>query len=181
MGQEFGAPPRPQQSMPGWAWCIIIPSGCCLVGVPLLAAIMFPVFAQAREKARATSCYRNIRQQGLSLQMYAQDYDEIYPAANAWMDATAPYQGGETTLHCPTVSRAGSETYGYAYNQRLSRLQLAAIASPQTTPMNYDSSNLARNASDAVSSLPAPGRHSKSNNVGYADGHARRVSDSSKP
>ena len=47
--------------------------------IAILAAILFPVFAQAREKARATSCLSNMKQIGLGLFMYVQDYDEAYP------------------------------------------------------------------------------------------------------
>ena len=48
--------------------------------IAILAAILFPVFAQAREKARQTSCLSNVKQMGLASMMYAQDYDEtLYP------------------------------------------------------------------------------------------------------
>nr|WP_309684864.1 DUF1559 domain-containing protein [Armatimonas sp.] len=47
--------------------------------IAILAAILFPVFAQAREKARQTACISNLKQIGLAVRMYAQDYDEIYP------------------------------------------------------------------------------------------------------
>ena len=47
--------------------------------IAILAAILFPVFAQAREKARSTSCLSNGKQIGLGLFMYVQDYDETYP------------------------------------------------------------------------------------------------------
>ena len=46
--------------------------------IAILAAILFPVFSQAREKARSTSCLSNLKQMGLAVQMYAQDYDERY-------------------------------------------------------------------------------------------------------
>ncbi len=49
--------------------------------IAILAAILFPVFAQAREKARQTSCLSNARQQGLATAMYVQDYDETFPLA----------------------------------------------------------------------------------------------------
>lgn len=55
--------------------------------IAILAAILFPVFAQAREKARQTTCTSNVRQIGLGLMMYAQDYDEIFPRAD---DCLAP-------------------------------------------------------------------------------------------
>ncbi len=47
--------------------------------IAILAAIMFPVFAQAREKARQTSCLSNVKQETLGLLMYVQDYDETWP------------------------------------------------------------------------------------------------------
>jgi prepilin-type N-terminal cleavage/methylation domain-containing protein/prepilin-type processing-associated H-X9-DG protein len=48
--------------------------------IAILAAILFPVFAQARERARAISCVSNLKQLSLSLMMYVQDYDETFPA-----------------------------------------------------------------------------------------------------
>jgi prepilin-type N-terminal cleavage/methylation domain-containing protein/prepilin-type processing-associated H-X9-DG protein len=69
--------------------------------IAILAAILFPVFAQAREKARAASCLSNQKQVALGLMMYAQDYDETYPGDNIstqqrwgtyyWMFLTIPY------------------------------------------------------------------------------------------
>src|SRR5215213_9520211 len=47
--------------------------------IAILAAILFPVFAQAREKARQTSCSSNLKQIGTALAMYTQDYDERLP------------------------------------------------------------------------------------------------------
>ncbi len=46
--------------------------------IAILAAILFPVFAQAREKARAISCLSNMKQVGISQNMYIQDYDESF-------------------------------------------------------------------------------------------------------
>src|SRR5579864_5186176 len=59
--------------------------------IAILAAILFPVFAQAREKARQTSCLSNMKQLGLGLTMYVQDYDELMPYALA---GVAPINGG---------------------------------------------------------------------------------------
>ena len=47
--------------------------------IAILASILFPVFARAREKARQTSCLSNMKQLGLACSMYAQDYDELLP------------------------------------------------------------------------------------------------------
>src|SRR6266496_3039301 len=48
--------------------------------IAILAAILFPVFARAREKARQATCLSNLKQIGLAFQMYAQDWDEVYPS-----------------------------------------------------------------------------------------------------
>jgi prepilin-type N-terminal cleavage/methylation domain-containing protein/prepilin-type processing-associated H-X9-DG protein len=52
--------------------------------ISLLAAILFPVFAQAREKARETACISNTRQIGTAVRMYVQDYDETFPIFYAY-------------------------------------------------------------------------------------------------
>jgi prepilin-type N-terminal cleavage/methylation domain-containing protein len=86
--------------------------------IAILAAILFPVFAQAREKARQISCLSNTKQIGLAVLMYAQDYDETYPIAwglvGAWWNTVDPYikagvdtqNGYDSTIkgvwHCPS-------------------------------------------------------------------------------
>lgn len=67
--------------------------------IAILAAILFPVFARARENARRSSCQSNLKQIGLGILQYTQDYDEKYPAArignfsiNGTNNAEAPWQ-----------------------------------------------------------------------------------------
>lgn len=62
--------------------------------IAILAAILFPVFAQARDKARQTSCLSNIKQIGTGLMMYVQDFDETYPGA---LLAVPTINGGSTS------------------------------------------------------------------------------------
>jgi prepilin-type N-terminal cleavage/methylation domain-containing protein/prepilin-type processing-associated H-X9-DG protein len=63
--------------------------------IAILAAILFPVFAQAREKARQITCVSNEKQISLGVAMYCQDYDETYPIAwsqqGAWFETVDPY------------------------------------------------------------------------------------------
>jgi prepilin-type N-terminal cleavage/methylation domain-containing protein/prepilin-type processing-associated H-X9-DG protein len=65
--------------------------------IAILAAILFPVFAQAREKARQSTCLSNLKQIGLAMMMYVQDYDETFPFAQTSFADTAPYPGGDAT------------------------------------------------------------------------------------
>jgi prepilin-type N-terminal cleavage/methylation domain-containing protein len=69
--------------------------------IAILAAILFPVFAQAREKARQASCLSNMKQLGLGLQMYAQDYDEILPRPTIRSRTSPPRMQRRTSSdHC---------------------------------------------------------------------------------
>jgi len=83
--------------------------------IAILAAILFPVFAQARAKARATSCLSNVKQLTLGMNMYAQDYDETYPQWH-WDSC---YNGGNSWDGCPKNSAIGlwwNAIYPYVKN-----------------------------------------------------------------
>jgi prepilin-type N-terminal cleavage/methylation domain-containing protein/prepilin-type processing-associated H-X9-DG protein len=76
--------------------------------IAILASILFPVFAQAREKARAISCASNMRQLGTAVLMYSQDSDETYPTGlqNAWWQCSwafilEPYVKDVAAFECP--------------------------------------------------------------------------------
>jgi prepilin-type N-terminal cleavage/methylation domain-containing protein/prepilin-type processing-associated H-X9-DG protein len=60
--------------------------------IAILAAILMPVFAQAREKARAATCMSHMKQIGIALMMYAQDYDELFP--RVWTGNGGPINNG---------------------------------------------------------------------------------------
>ena len=86
----------------------------------ILAAILFPVFAQARERARMTSCLSNMRQMGLALDMYAQSYDEMMP----------PYQDAVYDFANPdpaTRLRADGQDRPFEIAELYQRLQLASM------------------------------------------------------
>jgi prepilin-type N-terminal cleavage/methylation domain-containing protein/prepilin-type processing-associated H-X9-DG protein len=87
--------------------------------IAILAAILFPVFAQAREKARMSTCLSNERQIGTALMMYVQDYDEAFPRVTfysvsggnwgfkgdltyTWKNAIRPYLKSLGVLSCPS-------------------------------------------------------------------------------
>jgi prepilin-type N-terminal cleavage/methylation domain-containing protein/prepilin-type processing-associated H-X9-DG protein len=83
--------------------------------IAILAAILFPVFAQAREAARKTSCGSNLRQLGTAMAMYRQDYDSRFAMAgwnsnaggvldtgNDWQNAIFPYIKNKQAYWCPS-------------------------------------------------------------------------------
>lgn len=69
--------------------------------IAILAAILFPVFAQAKEKARQATCASNEKQIGLAMMMYIQDYDETFPESVFAADPTQPYYGGSNWSSSP--------------------------------------------------------------------------------
>ena len=123
--------------------------------IAILAAILFPVFAQAREKARGAACLSNVKQLGLALQMYAQDYDETLPnhaqdtdkflAPNApanWAKGLQAYAKNTQIFSCPSAPLAP----GYKSVPPLNSYQGNAVV------LSYQGTTLARipNPADIV-------------------------------
>ncbi len=76
--------------------------------IAILAAILFPVFAQAREKARQASCISNVKQIALAVTMYTQDFDETYPIVQWWGDYNwATMKGGWAFAINPYIKNLG--------------------------------------------------------------------------
>lgn len=74
--------------------------------IAVLAAILFPVFAQARSKARQTQCLSNARQLGLAVQLYTQDFDNTLPLFS-YGDSQTYWVGGRTGFSGPLDKRRG--------------------------------------------------------------------------
>lgn len=119
--------------------------------IAILAAILFPVFAQAREKARQASCISNEKQAGLALLMYVQDYDEQFPSGSqmasqgvsglGWAGQSQPYIKNTGIFKCPDDS-TGSVPANAVFEALY--------------PVSYAyNSNIARNTGQAAQSAPA--------------------------
>jgi prepilin-type processing-associated H-X9-DG protein len=144
----------------------------------ILAVVLFPVFAPVHTNRR-TSCLTNLKQDAVANVMYAGDYDERLPTA-AWMDLLSPYQKNEDLFRCVSLSKENKEAYGFAYNSTLFGTKMEATPEPPKMETIYDSTSVARNAADPVSSLPVPGRHGRRNFIAYLDGHAKAVTSPPK-
>lgn len=111
--------------------------------IAILAAILFPVFARAREKARQTSCLSNVKQLALGAMMYVQDYDEMMfdRCTRSWTDTVnrvvwlprngypsllEPYVKNWQIGRCPSVP----DRNGYGFNTALRWIAIARITSP---------------------------------------------------
>lgn len=122
--------------------------------IAILAAILFPVFAQARERARSVSCLSNTKQMGLAVMMYSQDYDETYfwqpwpgvqnPDWNfpiqqpsiGWYDVLQPYVKNQGIFKCPSNNDAyynGNYPLNYKVTYGLNELLFGYHAISQAT------------------------------------------------
>ncbi len=116
--------------------------------ISLLAAILFPVFSRARENARKSSCSNNLKQIGLGILQYAQDYDEFtpplwtgssFPGRWRWVDCVQPYIKSTQAFNCPSDSDQNNR---YVFV----RPDSVATDLPGTTPPDKFGSYVANNA-----------------------------------
>ncbi len=158
--------------------------------IAILAAILFPVFARAREKARQASCLSNVKEVMLAILMYADDYDEtLCPAAYwsgmYWYVAIDPYLGTTKILRCPSGDRdmtrgPGRNTdYGWNYQEfglfNDSRpgwvTKLAELNSPSETILICDSTG--NSSTYLIYRFWGKELHNGGANFGLCDGHAK--------
>jgi prepilin-type N-terminal cleavage/methylation domain-containing protein len=166
--------------------------------IAVLAAILFPVFAKAREKARQAACQSNLRQIGMAVQMYAQDYDGTLPSSGSGSgggDVTGilePYtkqRFGQGIWKCPshaqfTPAAGWTSSYGYNWEYLLapgpdyphsgfngfgnSGVTLAFLARPAETLCFMDHQTLPGNSKLWVY-LARPGDTTNTNGFGRPD------------
>lgn len=165
--------------------------------IAILAAILFPVFARARAKARQTACLSNVRQIVTALMMYAQDNDELYPTTGpAWWYPLMPYVKNSQVFRTPAYNDDATATSDYTINGLIAHGQsMAAFESPSEQiavavrrqgvsalgyhpwPNDYtswDDLSLYRSSSgDWFSTRIAQDVHNGGSNYGFVDGHAK--------
>jgi prepilin-type N-terminal cleavage/methylation domain-containing protein/prepilin-type processing-associated H-X9-DG protein len=140
--------------------------------IAILAAILFPVFAKAREKARQTQCLNNQRQIGTGLMLYAQDHEETFPTSAAvWGELNFP----KNAKQCPTLGAKVAN--GYVFSEFLSEKALGDISVPASELLVADGQHTAgqpagtlANIAYAVDDL-ALSRHMGKMIACYVDGH----------
>ncbi len=101
--------------------------------IAILAAILFPVFARAREKARQTTCTSNQRQLAASMQMYAQDHEEVMPpVASVWSDIKVD----PGVLTCPTNGKTPPNSY--VYSNMVASTAVGKVSDPSNELVTLD-------------------------------------------
>lgn len=149
----------------------IVLSSFALLMIPIMAAILFPVFAKARQKAHIQTCVSNQRQIAAAMQMYAQDHDGMLPSdKTVWKEINVD----PMILICPTADKSKPNSYGY--NIGMSKANIFEISDPTNLMLTADGGNYA-NLLTGVGDMEF--RHLKQCGVSYADGHVAMVSKES--
>ena len=161
---------NPQLQGRGLAIAGMIISIVGMLMLVILSAIMFPVFARAKENGQRISCINNLKQVGMALSMYAADNNGYFPQTDRWNDSLKPYKN-EKYLICPSV---GGSVPSYGMNDRIGGLNLGEIGMPAEMVSFFDSMPGANQAGEQEL-LPSPPRHLGKNNAAFVDGHAAAV------
>jgi prepilin-type N-terminal cleavage/methylation domain-containing protein/prepilin-type processing-associated H-X9-DG protein len=124
--------------------------------IAILAAILFPVFGRARENARRSSCQSNLKQIGIGMMQYTQDYDERFPVSYlhdtrvtgiywGWMQAVQPYIKSTQLFQCPSDTDTtvpslftGSQDLGFVapFHTSYAVNQYMGMEDPSAPPFN---------------------------------------------
>lgn len=141
--------------------------------IAILAAILFPVFARAREKARQTTCSSNQRQIAASVQMYVQDHEETYPNTAVVWGSIGVDPG---VLICPTSGK--KYINGYGYSSLLAGCAIGEFSDPTSTFVTVDTNPDTATYPNIISSkrnVTYP--HSGKPIASFADGHVAAGDD----
>ncbi len=152
--------------------------------IVILAAILFPVFASSREKARAASCLSNYHQVGIAIQMYAQDFDDKTPANGGsfggLIQDSVPYIHTSSVFVCPDdydrdeEGRAGSYRVPSLYQGKplscgwTNPYVANDVTTASTTTLSYEAEQ-----DFAQAPIVPTYRHSNGTQVLFFDGHAK--------
>lgn len=171
--------------------------------IAILAAILFPVFAKAREAARKSSCVSNLKQIGLAVKMYQQDFDEItaysvngsgWSYANYWGYFYLPYSKNQKIWECPSSLDAAVRPVAYGLSPFVESQPDAAFQDPSGTIFCHDAYEtrlddngdlLTAQSGQTVALTQWPDkwgeyyRHNDTCNVLWYDGHVKSLSKAS--
>lgn len=159
--------PGRRGGIPVWAWFLI--AFALIAPCMIFAAILFPVFSQARVAAQKTQAITNIKQAGIALVMYTADHDDMYPMAKNWEDATQEYIKSPGIIDQGFAS-AGIPVSRIAMNTMISQKVSMEVPYPDRSVAVFLSNLSTRNAVGGAKDVV---NFQKRGIIGFVDGSAK--------
>jgi prepilin-type processing-associated H-X9-DG protein len=165
---------RSNGAMKGWGVALAgtVVSGVFLLMLPILAGLLLPALAKAKNKATAITCMNNLRQLGLAARMYAGEYNELLPSAANWCDGLQQYVASGKSFQCPLGDQ--SQRCHFGFNAQLSGADLSKIEFPVTTVLFFETDG-GWNVSGGREMVLTRPRHPRTVAMGFVDGHVELV------
>ena len=165
---------RSNGALGGWSLALAgtVLSGVFLLMLPILAGLLLPALAKAKNKATAITCMNNLRQLRLAARLYAGDNNEQLPSAANWCDALQKYVATGKTFQCPLGDR--SQRCHFAFNAQLSGVELSKIEFPVQTVLFVETDGGWNVSGCREMAIPQP-RHLRKVALAFADGHVELV------
>jgi len=140
----------------------------------LVAALLFPIFAQTKDGPRDPELSR-MKMLALGVLMYADDHDDRLPAERPWLQQVNDvYVKNLEACRCARIPNASkSNAFGHAFRASMAGQLLGKVPHPESNIMLFDSMDLRMGAIGELEDMPNPPRKGEGSIVAYADGHAR--------
>lgn len=156
-----------------WVILILVVGGLCF-GLVILAAILFPVFSQAKLAAQKTACLSNVKQLGLAHIIYTADNNDRFPLGPNWNQAVAKYVKNDAVWYCPIVAKEhGPGASGYAFNREMGGVEASKIPDPARSILLFESQVLEVGFVGGKADLADPPRHGQVGSFAMGDSSAR--------
>lgn len=174
---EPGPPnqPPPKKGMSPWIIVLLAIGGMCVLGIPIMAALLFPVFSQAKVAARKTATMSSMKQASLGIFLYQADHDDLFPPAENWQKSTLPYIKNELMFVTSAAASPADSPYYFAFAAPLSQMSTTTIESPSVTILLFESSSKSPSPFGGSELLPPEPYHGSQTIVSHADGSAKSL------
>ena len=138
-------------------------------GLPMLAGLMLPALAKAKDRAQTINCFSNVKELGATARTFVERNDGVLPQGTNWCDVLRPHVRAQNVFYCP---REKSQLCGYGFNAALSGRTLSEV-NPAT--VMFFEIPVGWNVSGGPEQMLSRPRHHRFINVVFVDGTARQV------
>ena len=151
----------------------ICTSGAALLMFPILAGLMLPALAKAKQRAQTINCVSQMKQLALGIRLYSNDNKDTFPTADTWCDSIQTYVSNPRTFQCKADTTG--QLCSYALNKKVAGKKEGNIDPRTVLLFEVDASGGGWNASGGPELMMRQSRHGQTVVVGFADGSVQQM------